>query len=1159
MTIGLQLKVFLAGRVAVETGGVVIDESSFPGRQGRLLFAYLVAEQGRPVPRDELADALWGEAPPATWEKALTVIVSKLRSLLADGAIDGPDALTGAFGCYRLVLPAGTWIDIVVATNAAQEAEEALAAGELEQAKTLAALAASLVQQPFLPGDKGAWVEEKRRELADVRGRALNALADACLRSGEAPEAAKWAEQSIALEPFRETGYRRLMEAHVAAGNPAEALGVYERCRRLLAEELGTYPSPEIEALYRRLLEAPSSQPGAIAVPQPRPPPDEAHDVQHEQVILRHDAASALPSASETLAVNDETRSRPPRRRTVLAVGAAVVFIAGLAATIAAVAAIKAPSTAAPVRGDAVAVVDAAKARLVDSVPVTAPPGAIAYGAGSVWVSFPDSHSVSRISPGSRRVVDSIPLGVAAQSLAFTGSALWAVGSGPTDSYLTLERINPTFGSVSNARRMPVVVPGDTGSLSSRGETLLVAPRTGLLTRIDARNGRTLGRLDPNAAPTAAALGFGSSWLAYREANLVVRVDSSGAITQIPVGRAPSAIAVGKRAVWVANALDGTVKSIAPATGAVITTIQIGSNPTALASAGESVWVASGGDGTLVRIDERGNRVTATVAIGGSPQSLVVADGKVWASVHAPPAAQPTGGTAVVSVPSYVTTLDPAVAFNGGASPVEYVTCSMLLNYPDEPGAGGLRLVPDAARALPAVSKDGRSYTFTIRPGMRFSPPSNQRLTAQTFKHTIERSLDPRMSRGGLPGQMFLRDVVGAPAYMAGKAPHIAGVDAQGDQLTIHLTARAPDLPARLAILLFCAVPTDTPHRPVSGALPSAGPYYTASATPGRSFVLLRNPNYHGNRPHRLERIEILVGASHPVRQIEASQLDYAIGGLPAGATARLGRLYGAHSAAARRGRQRYFVNRTLSVDYLDLNTRRPLFASRRMRRAASYAVDRSALAATGGSFTTAAAPTQMRLPPGMPGFRNRAVYPLVSDLGSARPLAGSGHHDAELYCVLEGGSPQAAQIIKNNLAAIGIDVHVHCMPGDEMYTRLFRPDEPWDIAIEGYGANYNDPGEFLNGIATDDEFNFTHYHDSRLSQRIRAASRLSGIPRAQAYAEIDLALTRDTVPWINFANVTAQDFFSARIGCQLYQPMVGMDLGALCIRTAADTKRSVS
>ena len=80
------LKVFLAGRVAVESDGVVIDDARFPGRQGRLLFAYLAAEQGRPVPKDELAEAIWGEAPPPSWDKALTGVVSKVRALLSETA-----------------------------------------------------------------------------------------------------------------------------------------------------------------------------------------------------------------------------------------------------------------------------------------------------------------------------------------------------------------------------------------------------------------------------------------------------------------------------------------------------------------------------------------------------------------------------------------------------------------------------------------------------------------------------------------------------------------------------------------------------------------------------------------------------------------------------------------------------------------------------------------------------------------------------------------------------------------------------------------------------------------------------------------------------------------------------------------------------------------
>ena len=213
-------------------------------------------QRGRPVPRDELAELLWADDLPATWEKALRVLMTKLRALLEECGIDGSTALRSAFGCYELRLPADTWIDIDAAGEAIEVAEAELVAGNLGAARSQATTAAVLARRTFLPGEEGPWVEATRRDLRDVLVRSLECLRDASFDAGEFAEASRYAAEVTELEPFRESGYRRLMQSHAAAGNPAEALRVYERCRRFLAAELGTYPSSETEAEYLEILRA---------------------------------------------------------------------------------------------------------------------------------------------------------------------------------------------------------------------------------------------------------------------------------------------------------------------------------------------------------------------------------------------------------------------------------------------------------------------------------------------------------------------------------------------------------------------------------------------------------------------------------------------------------------------------------------------------------------------------------------------------------------------------------------------------------------------------------------------------------------------------------------------------------------------------------------
>jgi DNA-binding SARP family transcriptional activator len=246
------LRIYLAGEPCLLGGRTLIRADRLPRRQGRIAFALLMSERPRAVPRAELADALWPDGPPPAQDVALSALASKLRALLMEaGASRG--ALAVADGCYRVELPAGTWIDTEAAHAAVHDAEAALRSGAHPVAYGPATVAAAILRRPFLPGIEGDWVERRREALRGLLVRALDVLAEVHATNREPALAVRAAEQAVTLEPFRESGYRRLMRLHDGAGNRAEALRVYRRCRGLLARELGTAPSPETEALMERI------------------------------------------------------------------------------------------------------------------------------------------------------------------------------------------------------------------------------------------------------------------------------------------------------------------------------------------------------------------------------------------------------------------------------------------------------------------------------------------------------------------------------------------------------------------------------------------------------------------------------------------------------------------------------------------------------------------------------------------------------------------------------------------------------------------------------------------------------------------------------------------------------------------------------------------
>jgi len=243
------MRIQICGQVAIECDGHRL-EARLPGRQGRLLFTYLIVNRHRQVPRDELAEALWREPDPAAVDTRLSPLLSKLRRVFGADAVDGRSIL-------RLRLP-DAWVDLEAAAEAIHRAESSVAQQDWARAWGPALTALIVAERGFLPGEEARWIDEIRHQLTLLRLRALECYAAAGLGIGgtEIAGAVRAGRQLIRLAPLRESGYRYLMEAHAAQGNLGEALDVYGQLSDCLRDQLGVSPSPATRELHERLLAA---------------------------------------------------------------------------------------------------------------------------------------------------------------------------------------------------------------------------------------------------------------------------------------------------------------------------------------------------------------------------------------------------------------------------------------------------------------------------------------------------------------------------------------------------------------------------------------------------------------------------------------------------------------------------------------------------------------------------------------------------------------------------------------------------------------------------------------------------------------------------------------------------------------------------------------
>jgi class 3 adenylate cyclase/ABC-type transport system substrate-binding protein/streptogramin lyase len=840
-------------------------------------------------------------------------------------------------------------------------------------------------------------------------------------------------------------------------------------------------------------------------------------------------------------------RRRAHGRRWIPALGVAAVVAAGIAAGLL-FAGGEAARAGLPGKLRTIAIFDPKTLTYRGAVPVG---GATfeQHGDGR-WVWSMAEGELLRIDPRTRRVVHRYPVGNVKN---------WTVGAGAawltSADHPVIIRVDPEFDTIS---RIPLPSGGGVGDGIALGDNSIWVAQgefgEAKIQRLSLRTHRLQASI-PFVGASIVRYGDGAVFAANSVTGTIVKVDPA-TNRQVWSSRLhpwlPDILPAAGY-LWVTVDSDAGVYRLDERNGAQVGAIvHTGNGSGGLSFGLGRVWVANSRAGTVTRI-EPVSGAAATVAVGNAPVQAGVAAGSVWVGML--PRPPDIAGTLHGDVAHFVLRedwledIDPAIAWAGRKWELEYATEAKLYNYRDPDAThSGTELTSEIAAGFPQASADRRTYTITVRPGFRFSPPSGRPVTAQTVRYSIERALSPELG-DFRPASFFLTDLVGEDAFESGKTAHIEGLRARGDQLTMRFTTPKPDLAELLAMPFFAVVPDGTPASGFDvGVHPiaSAGPYYLSYDNRGWQAVLRRNPNYHGDRPHRLDAVvyEMGINTGPAAKRIESGTLDYAseeypdygvfAPGLP------VSRTYGA--TAKRPGRPWYTSVPAPGTNFLGFNVKQGIFRDLRWRRAVNYAIDRPALAAvTGGRASDHYLPPMQRVRTAVHVYPVRAPTP--GDIAKARALVGNASASALLATCQETRCRARAQILKQDLARIGIHLKVRTYNSVQS-----GPPPGYDLVDGGWLVDEFDPINVL-GIFAGAQNPQSTFDDPYWRRQVDAAASLPPPARFRAFARVELALMRDAAPWAAYATVGTPAFFSGRLGCIRFSPVYpGPDIAGLCL-----------
>jgi peptide/nickel transport system substrate-binding protein len=492
--------------------------------------------------------------------------------------------------------------------------------------------------------------------------------------------------------------------------------------------------------------------------------------------------------------------------------------------------------------------------------------------------------------------------------------------------------------------------------------------------------------------------------------------------------------------------------------------------------------------------------------------------------------------------------LDPGLSYTVEGWGIMWNVYLPLIGYKHVNGPDGATIVPYLAQDVPKVSADGRTYTLTLRKGLKYSDGTP--VKASDFPATIERDF-----KVDSPGVGFFGNIVGADDFGKTKKGHIGGITANDKtgEITIKLNEPQGDFTNILATEFAAPVPASAPAKDTStNPLPSTGPYMIQSYKPNKQAIVVRNPNFDaamfdGNvpagNPDKMT-IDIIGEDSVALQRTISGQDDYDEHQIPPD------RLAATQSKYA----DQIKVYTPANTYYFFMNNRVAPFDNPKVRQAVNYAVNREALVRIYGGL---AQTTENILPPTYPSYKKHDLYPY--DLAKAKKLiAQSGQKGAQVtvWNHDRGTDPKATAYLTDVLNSIGLKAKEKIINSGVYWTTVGNQATKAQIGFADWFQDYPHPLDWIDVLLNGDRITQTHNNNYSNYDNSNANSKIASLKKEPTltdsvngqWGDLDKTIMQDA-PWVPFLNRQFTDFFNADmdLSCYVNHVLYQFDFAQIC------------